>query len=58
MPVEAGIQKALIFLGFRLGGNDGYVVIQSILKAVALTAGSATGPSVARAAKMATPYSD
>jgi hypothetical protein len=34
MPAEAGIQKALIFLGFRLGGNDDYVVIQSILSAL------------------------
>ncbi len=30
MPAEAGIQKALIFLGSRLRGNDDQVVIQSI----------------------------
>ena len=26
MPAEAGIQKALIFLGSRLRGNDGYTI--------------------------------
>jgi len=31
MLVEAGIQKALIFLGSRLRGNDDQVVIQSTL---------------------------
>jgi hypothetical protein len=32
MPAEAGIQKALIFLGSRRRGNDDYVVMQSIPK--------------------------
>jgi len=32
MPAEAGIQKALTFLGSRLRGNDDGVVIQSILR--------------------------